>query len=72
MPVNITSSPSGVLPGTVLGKPIRIPHVMLCTQGERWCGRHWTANNRRQLAEYMAERRRHEESCRGGLILASR
>ena len=72
MTVRVTSSPSTALPGEVVGKPIRIPHVMLCTSGEVFCGRTWVANSRHQLAEKMAERRKHEEQCRGGLIISGR
>jgi hypothetical protein len=71
MSTSVTTNPSSLLPGQVLGAPIRLPRIMLCTQGERWCGWVRTANDRRQLAELMAERRRHEENCRGGLILAT-
>jgi hypothetical protein len=72
MAVTFTGSPSTAMPGQVVGQPIRLPHVMLCTQGERHCGRTWTANTRRELTEKMAERRTHEAGCQGGLILAAR
>ena len=70
MAVKVTSNPSGELPGSVIGRPIRLPHIMLCTQGERHCGRAWTANTEPDLVLKMAERREHEASCRGGLIVA--
>jgi hypothetical protein len=44
---------------------------MLCTQGEVFCGRVWTANTARELPEKMAARRKHEEACQGGLLTAS-
>lgn len=72
MNVRVTSNPSTELPGSVIGRPMRIPYVLLCTVGgERFCGQVWTANSERQLAELLAERRRHEENCQGGLIAAT-
>jgi hypothetical protein len=71
MTAKVTSTPATELPGSVIGRPIRIPFVLLCTNGERFCGKTWTANSRHQLAEYMAERRTHEQNCRGGLIIAT-
>jgi hypothetical protein len=71
--VTVTANPAAARPpGSVIGRPIRLPHVMLCTEGERWCGRWWTASTRRALAEKLAERRTHEETCNGGLILTFR
>ena len=72
MPTRYTESPSETLPGEVVGPPIRLPHVMLCTQGEsgRWCGWIRTANTREQFIKYAAERREHELNCQGGLIVA--
>jgi len=70
--VKVTANPAGELPGSVLGAPIRIPSVLLCTNGENWCGRVWVANHRRQLPERLAERRDHEARCRGGLVLSGR
>jgi hypothetical protein len=69
MTATVTSTPASALPGQVVGKPIRLPHVMLCTQGESFCGWVRTANTRLELAELMAERRKHEENCLGGLIV---
>jgi hypothetical protein len=69
-PVDVTTTPSQLADGQVVGPPIRIPFIMLCHQGERWCGWVKVANTRRQLPELMAERRRHHEGCLGGLILA--
>jgi hypothetical protein len=70
--VTYTGSPSATLPGQVTGAPVRLPHVMLCTQGERHCGTRWTANTPRQLAEHAAARRAHEAACNGGLIIPGR
>jgi len=67
--VKVTSNPSGALPGEVVGRPIRLPAVLLCTNGERFCGKTWTANSQWQLTAAMKERRAHEQSCRGGLIV---
>lgn len=69
MPASVTVNPASALPGQVLGKPMRIPAVLLCTQGERFCGQTWVANSMRDLPEKLAERRKHEDSCNGGLIL---
>jgi hypothetical protein len=71
MSVKVTSNPSAELPGTVIGKPVRLPHIMMCTQGERFCGRYWVASTQRELPVKMAERRRHEQGCAGGLIVAA-
>lgn len=68
MSVHVTANPSAEPPGSVIGKPIRLPHFMLCTQGERHCGRVWTANTEHDLVLKLAERRDHETGCRGGLI----
>lgn len=68
-PVTYTSNPSEALPGQIVGKPVRLPYIMLCTSGERFCGWVRTANNPIQLAELMKERRVHENGCAGGLIL---
>ena len=65
----VTSNPSAELPGDVIGKPIRLPHVLCCTNGERHCKWVRVANSAPQLVELMAERRLHEASCRGGLIV---
>jgi hypothetical protein len=69
MAVSVTGNPSSALPGQVVGKPIRLPHFMLCTQGERFCGWVRTANTRIELADLMIERRKHEDGCKGGLIV---
>jgi hypothetical protein len=69
--VAVTGSPSSALPGQVVGAPLRIPAMLLCTQGERWCGKVWTANDRHQLVALLAERRDHEDRCQGGLILTT-
>lgn len=69
MAVTVTSRPSEAEIGSVVGAPLRLPCVLLCTQGERFCGAAWTANTAHELAERMAERRAHETGCLGGLIL---
>jgi hypothetical protein len=71
MGVTVTGSPSSVVPGQVVGAPIRVPYLLLCTQGERWCGTHWAANTRRQLVQSLSSRRDHESKCNGGIVLAS-
>jgi hypothetical protein len=65
---SVTTNPSSLLPGQVLGRPMGIPAILLCTQGERFCGRTWVANSYRELPEKLAERRKHEENCKGALI----
>lgn len=69
MPTSYTPSPSSVLPEQVVGAPIKLPCVLLCQAGEVFCGWKRTANDRKQFAEYAAERRKHEEGCGGGLIV---
>jgi hypothetical protein len=71
MSVSVTSSPASALPGQVVGRPMRIPAILLCTQGERFCGRRWVANSMRELPEKLAERRKHEQDCNGGLIVGT-
>lgn len=70
MSVHVTSNPSAELPGSVIGQPVRLPAALLCTQGERFCGKWWTANTREDFLLMSAERREHEARCRGGLIVA--
>ena len=53
----------------VAGKPVRLPAVLLCTMGERFCGKVWTANTQEQYLLKSAERREHEATCNGGLIV---
>lgn len=72
MAVAVTGSPSTAMPGQIVGAPMRLPAILLCTQGERWCGKVWTANDRHQLVDLLAERRGHEDGCAGGLIIATR
>jgi hypothetical protein len=70
--VYFTESPSSVLPGEVVGAPVRIPALLLCQAappGRRWCGTRWTANSAREYAEMAAMRREHERTCKGGLIV---
>ena len=71
MSVHVTANPSAELPGSVIGKPVRLPAVLLCTMGgERPCGKVWTANTYEQYLLKSAERREHEATCKGGLIVA--
>lgn len=72
MPVHYTENPSGEL--GIVGAAIRLPHFMMCqariAEGQKPCGRTWTANTPKQFAEMAAERRKHELTCKGGLIVA--
>lgn len=73
MSVYFTESPSSVLPGEVIGAPVRIPALLMCQAagpGRRWCGWKRTANTAVQYAEMAAERREHERTCTGGLIVS--
>lgn len=73
MPVHYTDSPSSALPGSVVGKPVRLPSVLICQAappGHRTCGKVWTANTEREFVEKSAQRREHERTCKGGLIVA--
>jgi hypothetical protein len=69
--VHLTSNPSAEIPGSFIGRPVRLPAVLLCTMGERFCGRVWTANTQEQFLLKSAERREHEAVCKGGLIAAT-
>ena len=69
MPTNYTPNLSASLPGQVAGAPVRLPAVLLCTSGEVFCGKVWTANTRQQFVEKAAEKRRHELDCQGGLVV---
>lgn len=71
MVTGYTDSPSTVSPGDVVGVPINhLPWIFLCRSGEgRHCGWARAANNRRQVVEVMAAKRKHEEGCAGGLIV---
>ncbi len=71
MVTGYTDSPSTVSPGDVVGAPINhLPWIFLCRSGEgRHCGWARAANNRRQVVEVMAAKRKHEEGCAGGLIV---
>lgn len=70
MAVRVTSNPSGELPGSVIGRPMRLPAILMCTQGERFCGAKWTANTEHELVLALSARRDHETACRGALIVA--
>lgn len=71
MPVRYTENPSATIPGEVVGAPVRIPALLMCSgkPGRRPCGWMRTANTPQQYAEYALERRKHEETCKGGLIV---
>lgn len=72
MSVHLTANPSAEIPGSsALGRPIRFPYFMLCTMGERFCGKRWTARDEADLLLREAERREHEATCKGGLIVAT-
>ena len=70
--VRVTANPSGELPGTVIGRPYSLPAFLMCTMGERFCGKRWTARTETEFLLMSAERREHEADCRGGLIVAGR
>lgn len=70
MPTAYSTSPSLALPDQIVGQPItHLPWVFCCCNGERFCGWVRAANDRRQVAEIAAEKRAHEETCLGGLIV---
>lgn len=79
MPVRYTELPPKLKRGEVAMPPVRLyadgtmaPQILLCQAagpGQRPCGKVWTANNTHQYAEMAAERRKHEETCKGGLIV---
>lgn len=70
MVTTYTTNPSEAVPGQIVGAPItHFPHVMLCTQGEVYCGWSRVAKDPRDLVEVMAAKRRHEENCGGGLVV---
>ena len=69
MPTNYTPAVSTAIPGQITGAPVRLPSVMCCTAGEVFCGQTWTANTREQFLDKAIEKRKHEESCNGGLIV---
>ena len=68
MSVYYTEDPSTRPPDSFVGAPVRLPHIMLCGRG---CKRTWSANTQRQFIEMAAERRDHERTCKGGLIVAT-
>lgn len=73
MPTTYTANPSSVMPGLVVGAPIdHLPWVLFCASGpgRRWCGWRRVAHTQRQFVEVAAEKRKHEETCEGGLIIA--
>jgi hypothetical protein len=53
-----------------MGAPVRLPAILCCTSGEVFCGKTWVANTQRQFVERAADKRKHEQSCAGGLIVA--
>jgi hypothetical protein len=75
--VRITGSPASerIDPSReFVGRPVMgWPHIMLCTAGEpgaRPCGKTWVAKDELDYLKKTAERREHEVTCRGGLIVA--
>lgn len=72
MSVRVTANPSGELPGSVIGRPYSLPAFLMCTMGERFCGKRWTARTETEFLLMSAERREHEADCRGGLIVPGR
>lgn len=42
--------------------------VLLCHQGARFCGAHWTANDSHALARHLRERGVHEALCTSGVL----
>lgn len=71
MSVTITPSPAP-RDGDVVGRPLHLPFLLLCSHGERWCGWKRTANSQQGFVTHAADRRVHELSCRGGIIPATR
>jgi hypothetical protein len=70
--VHVTANPSAEIPGSVIGRPIHLPYFLFCTMGgERPCGKVWTARTQEQFLLLSAERREHEATCKGGLIVAT-
>ena len=71
MVTTYTDSPSGVLPGQIVGAPItHLPWIFCCRSGEgKHCGWARAANSQRQAVEIMTEKRKHEMNCNGGLIV---
>lgn len=54
----------------IIGKPYsHLPAVLLCTQGERFCGWRRTAKTEAEILIYSGEKREHEAGCQGGLII---
>lgn len=71
MSVRVTANPSAELPGSVIGRPVRLPAFLFCTMGERQCGKRWAAQTETEYLLKCAERREHEATCKGGLIVAT-
>lgn len=71
MSVRITPTPQREADDEFVGQPLHIPWVLFCTNGERWCGWQRTANSSKEFVLLAADRRVHESSCKGGLILAT-
>jgi len=42
--------------------------VLLCRQGHRFCGAHWTANDPHALVVHLRERGAHEAVCASGVL----
>jgi hypothetical protein len=75
MSTYLTGSPASVRRDgqQAVGRPYsHLPAVLLCTQGERYCGWRRTARTEAEILAYTGEKREHEATCRGGLIVAGR
>jgi hypothetical protein len=75
MPVRLSTSPDSEpidYSRSFVGRPIRFPYIMLCSAGDtgRACGKTWVAKDELDLLKKTAERRDHEATCKGGLIIA--
>lgn len=68
----ITATPATVARADDFVAQIKhFPHIMLCTSGEsRACGKTWVAKDEVDLMLKTAERREHQATCQGGLIIA--
>ncbi|MGC1584080.1 MAG: hypothetical protein WA766_21540 [Candidatus Acidiferrales bacterium] len=69
----ITATPAAVAkPGDYVARIDHFPHIMLCLAGDgRRCGKAWVAKDEVDLMLKTAERREHEATCNGGLIIAT-
>ena len=69
MSVHITADPKVKRPDEFVGHPYSLPAFLFCTMGERQCGKRWTARTENEFLLLSAERREHEATCKGGLIV---